>query len=90
MRAFVQCYALTSVSLSNQQNSIGDNAFLSCGELTSISIPNSVSKIGVEVFLECSKLTSVTINNSYVIQNFKTIFSTYRNLKNITLGVKIN
>ena len=62
--AFMSCYALSSVSISNNVTSIGSNAFTGCQRLTSMTIPNSVKSIEKNAFQTCTGLTSVTIGKS--------------------------
>ena len=64
---------MTSVSIPNSVNSIGNWAFAWCSGLTSVSIPNSVNSIGNYAFSDCSGLTTIFYNaencataNSYV------------------------
>ena len=64
VKAFFDCYDLTSVTIPNSVTSIGDYAFQVCSGITSVKIPNSVTKIGFSAFAGCSGLTSVTIPNS--------------------------
>jgi hypothetical protein len=67
-RAFLECYALTSVtipdSVTSIVTSIGKNAFSTCRGLTSLKIGNSVTSIGDSAFSQCFALRSVTIPNS--------------------------
>ena len=63
-RAFDDCSMLTSVTMGNSVESIGDEAFVSCTGLTSVTIGNSVTSIGDEAFNSCRGLSSVTIGNS--------------------------
>ena len=55
---------LSSLTISNKVNNIGDGAFTGCSGLTSVTIPNSVTTIGSSAFSGCRGLTSVTIGNS--------------------------
>lgn len=60
---YVNCNALTSISLLEGVSEIGERAFATLSNLTSINIPSSVSKIGDYAFDWCKKLTDVTISN---------------------------
>ena len=62
--AFLNCSALTSVTIPNSVTIIEFEAFRGCSGLTSITIPNSVTSIDKHAFYDCSGLTSVTLPNS--------------------------
>lgn len=62
--SFYQCAGLTSVTIGNNVETIGENAFFGCPDLTSVIIGNSVTNIGNNAFYKCSSLTSVTMGNS--------------------------
>jgi hypothetical protein len=62
--AFLDCRALTNVTIGSGVATIADGAFGDCTSLTSVTIPNSVTTIGVGAFDGCLKLTSVTIPSS--------------------------
>ena len=62
--AFINCSALTSVTIPNSVTTIGNSAFTGCNALTSITIPNLVTSIGCDAFGNCTGLASVTIPNS--------------------------
>ena len=56
--------ALTSVTIPDSINSIGEQAFTGCENLTSVSIGNGVTSIGYAAFYNCSNLSSLTVGNS--------------------------
>ena len=60
---FGKCESLTSVTIGNSVETIGEGAFKSTA-LTSVIIPDSVRSIGAKAFAYCKYLTSVTIGNS--------------------------
>ncbi len=63
--AFLNCTALTSVTIPNSVTSIDKEAFSNCSGLTGeLIIPSSITDLGMAVFKNCSGLTSVTIPNS--------------------------
>ena len=62
--AFSGCSGLTSVTIGNSVETIGDNAFSGSGLKGTLTVPNSVKTIGGCAFSGCSGLTSVTIGNS--------------------------
>ncbi|MGM9809632.1 MAG: leucine-rich repeat protein [Paludibacteraceae bacterium] len=55
---------ILSVTLSEEQTTIGNYAFYGCSSLTSITIPNSITGIGTYAFRGCSAITSLSIGNS--------------------------
>ena len=59
--AFLYCWSLTQVTISDGVTSIGDQAFYGCSALTQVTIPNSVTNIGYGAFEDCYALTQVTI-----------------------------
>ena len=81
-RAFFCCYSLTSISLPNSLENIGDMAFYMSG-LTSITLPNSITSIGQSAFAS-TKLISVTLPNSLTSIGSST-FSDCTGLTSITL-----
>ena len=62
--AFVYCYSLTSIAISNSVTNIDNNALKLCYALTNVVIPNSVTNIDNDVFNQCYSLTSIVIPNS--------------------------
>ena len=62
--AFMDCDALTSVTIPTSVTTIGGIAFNSCRALTSLTIPDAVTSIGDAAFGSCRSLTSVAIGSS--------------------------
>jgi ubiquinone biosynthesis protein COQ9 len=62
--AFVDCSALTSITIPEGVTSIGDEAFGYCSALTSIILPDGVTSIGEWTFGYCDALTSITLPES--------------------------
>ncbi len=59
--AFKNCSSLTSITLPNIIQQIGEYAFEGCSGLESVVIPNSVTSLGENVFSNCTSLVSVTL-----------------------------
>lgn len=59
---FYNCTSLTSVSLPEGTNVLGDGAFYGCTSLTSIVLPSTVTGIGTRAFGGCTTLTGITLN----------------------------
>ena len=57
--AFYECSRLTSVTIGNGVESIGERAFKGCYSLITVTIPNSVTSIKSDAFSDCHKLTEV-------------------------------
>ena len=70
--AFYNCSGLTSVTIGDSVESIGNYAFYNCSGLTSVTIGNGVTSIGHEAFYGCSGLTSVTIPDSVTSIGYET------------------
>ena len=62
-RAFLNCFALKSITIPEGITNIGKIAFENCTALTSITIPNSVTNIGEFAFGNATSLTSITIGS---------------------------
>jgi uncharacterized repeat protein (TIGR02543 family) len=58
------CTELSSLSLGNGVQTIGDHAFANCEGLTKITITDSVKDIGNYAFYKCSNVKEVTLGNS--------------------------
>ena len=57
--AFYGCSMLTSVTIGDGAESIGNSAFYKCTGLTSVTIGNSVESIGGSAFRDCTGLKEV-------------------------------
>lgn len=66
--AFLQCGALTNVSMAEGLKTIEDFAFTYSFSLPNLTIPNSVTSIGASEFVNCAHLTSVVIGSG--VTNF--------------------
>ena len=76
--------AITSVSIPDSVQEIGNSAFSDCSALTSVVIPNSVQKIEYAAFTRCSSLTSVVISNSLQVIG-SSAFSGCSSLKSVEI-----
>ena len=63
VRAFNECFKLTTITIPDSVTEIGTRAFANCHKLTDITIPDSVTSIGERAFLWCLSLSTVTIPN---------------------------
>ncbi len=77
--------SLTSVTIGNSVQSIGDSAFLQCSNLNFVIIPDSVKSIEDYAFYGCSSLTSVTIPGS-VTSIGENAFANCSNLTSVELN----
>ena len=76
---------ITSVTIGNSVESIGNYAFFNCTSFTNIIIPDNVTSIGTSAFENCSGLTSVTIGNG--VTNIGTsAFENCSGLTSVTIG----
>ena len=82
--SFSYCENLTTISLHEGLETIGEAAFSGCSSLENVTLPASLVTIGKAAFQECSNLKSITLS-----ANLKTIgsdaFSECLNLQSITL-----
>ena len=91
--AFYNCGGLTSVTIGNNVESIGESAFSGCTGLTTVTIGNSVTSIGCDAFYNCSSLMSVvwnaekcTVGVTLSASGERSIFSNCSKLTTITIG----
>ena len=63
-RALANCRYMTSVTLSDGVETIGNLAFTNCTELVNVTIPSSVKSIGTKAFYFNSNLSNVIIPDS--------------------------
>ena len=82
--AFQGCSALTSVSIPDSIEIIGEQAFSGCTCLTNICFGSGVKNIGDDVFYHCTSLRDLTIPNS-VTNIGRYMVSKCTNLKRLTL-----
>ncbi|MCQ2387318.1 MAG: leucine-rich repeat domain-containing protein [Clostridia bacterium] len=73
--AFYNYTSLSSVTIPNSVEVIGDNAFNGCSSLSSVTILNGVEIIGDHAFSGCSSLSSVTIPNSVKTIGFRAFYN---------------
>lgn len=77
---------LTSVSVAEGLQTIGERAFQSCTALTCIDFPASISKIGAGAFMSCNNMTRVRfMPGSGEVEIGDNLFSACRNLTAVTL-----
>ena len=62
--AFINCFALNSVTLPEGLETIGANAFYTCISLKSIDLPETLRTIKTNAFKSCGSLTSITLPRS--------------------------
>jgi len=55
---------ISSLTIGDHVNSIGNYAFIGCNKLLNINVPNAVTSIGNSVFAGCTKVTDITLGNS--------------------------
>jgi hypothetical protein len=61
VRGIVESTALTSATVAEGIEVVGNRTFRKCGKLTTVALPNTLTEIGPAVFQSCSKLANVTI-----------------------------
>ena len=62
-QAFEYCHNLTSITLPESLEEIGDSSFGKCGFIN-LEIPDSVTKVGVSCFTGCNDLKTVKISKN--------------------------
>lgn len=82
--AFFNCTGLTSVTLPDGLERIGQSTFYQCINLKSVVIPDSVTVIGWNAFNGCSSLESVTLPSG-LTEIPSRLFMDCTSLKNIKL-----
>lgn len=60
--AFLNCNAVTGITLPNSVESIGATAFENCTALDKFTIPASVTSIGIGAFKSCTALEKITVD----------------------------
>ncbi len=76
--------SLKEIRLSENLETIGNNAFSGCQRLTSITIPDSVTIIGKRAFAGCRNLKNIRLSNS--LERIETnTFCNCHALKNVTI-----
>ncbi|MCM1221366.1 MAG: leucine-rich repeat protein [Lachnospiraceae bacterium] len=82
--AFSCCFSLTSLTLSNELETIGSSAFSFCANLNKISFGNGLQNIGDEAFAYCGVCAIVIPPKVRVIGNFAFLDCT--DLESIVIG----
>ena len=59
--AFMNCPALTTVTIGNGIKTVDKSAFFGCTGLTSVTVNEGVETIGMQAFQNCTNLASVTL-----------------------------
>lgn len=59
--AFERCTTITSVTIPNAVEEIGDYAFFGCSALTNITLPTNLKRLGAHSLQMCTGLTSLDI-----------------------------
>ncbi len=85
-RAFVNCEAITSVTLSRNVVSVGYRAFYNCSALASITVPAGVKSIGPEAFGGCDSLKQIYFEGDK--EKFTRLFSGTALPENVTVIYK--
>jgi hypothetical protein len=86
--AFDGCIALSSVTIGNGVNMIGEYAFYGCSSLVNVNIPESVTGIGMEAFGGCSSLTAIRIPTS-IMHIPERMFAACYSLRSVTIPAQV-
>lgn len=78
-------FKITTLTIPNTVESIGQYAFASCSNLASITFPNQLKTIGNSAFYNCDALEAITLPNSLTTIGANA-FDSSDYLKTITLG----
>ena len=87
-QSFGECTNLTSITLPNSVETIGDYAFYMCTGLTSLTMPNSVTIIGVGAFSDCRNINTITLSNS-LTEIGQTAFGSCNSITSITIPASV-
>ena len=82
--AFYNCAGLTSITLPESVNNIGNYAFYGCSGLASFALPEGVTGLGRYAFYGCSSLPSIVIPDS-VTSIGTDVFAGCSGLESITI-----
>lgn len=83
--AFLECVAVTRVTVPQGVTAIGAHAFQNCFELTRVDLPDGLKTIGASAFLDCAALTQITLPDS-VTEIGEYIFENCVSLESVTLS----
>lgn len=88
-KAFANSKDLTTVSIQDSVQTIGDGAFANCTNLSAINIPSGLKSLGASAFIECKALKRIDINAPILIVQDNT-FKGCSGLEFVFLKGKIN
>lgn len=88
-KAFANSKDLTTVSIQDSVQVIGDGAFANCTKLEGISIPDKLKSLGASAFIECKALKRIDIKAPILVLQDNT-FNGCSNLEVVTLNKGIN
>ncbi len=82
--AFENCAGITSITIPDTIQTIGNSTFQNCTGLKTITLPDSITKIDAYAFRSCSGLTSINLSNNLVSIG-EYAFTSCTGLKNIEI-----